>query len=67
MDRRTRLSLVWGLAGGLTFLVLVQTTRLFGDLSLGVPRVAPIAVAVFAVTGGLGWIVEGRLGENRQV
>jgi len=67
MDQRTKLSLLWGLIGGLTFLVLVQTTRLFADLSLGLPSVFPIALGVFAVTAGLGWLVEGRLGGKRQV
>ncbi|MDZ7849699.1 MAG: hypothetical protein U5K70_02400 [Halodesulfurarchaeum sp.] len=67
MDDRTKASLLWGLAGGLAFLVLVQTSRLFAALELGLPRLVPVAVAVFAATAGLGWLVEGRLARKRQV
>lgn len=67
MDARTKASLLWGLAGGLAFLVLVQTGRLFAELQLGLPRLFPVAIGVFAVTAGLGWLVEGRLGTKRQV
>lgn len=67
MDDRTKSSLLWGLAGGLTFLVLAQTTRLFAELDLGLTRLFPIAIGVFAVTAGLGYLVEGRLAQKRQV
>jgi hypothetical protein len=69
MDERVRLSLLWGAAGALTFLVLAQTTRLFGpiELGMGLPTLLPIAVAVFAVTAGLGYVVEGTMATNRQV
>ena len=67
MDARTKASLLWGLAGGLAFLVLVQTGRLVADLELGLSQSIPVAIGVFAVTAGLGWLVEGRLGPKRQV
>ncbi|MGM0371081.1 MAG: hypothetical protein ACQEQJ_01070 [Halobacteriota archaeon] len=69
MDPRTRASLLWGAAGALTFLVLAQTTRLFGpiELGMGLPKLLPVALAVFAVSAWLGYVVEGRLAQNRQV
>ena len=67
MDERRKASLLWGVAGGLAFLVLTQGARLFADLPMGLPRLVPVAVVVGVVTGGLGYIVEGRLARNRQV
>jgi hypothetical protein len=67
MDERTKASLLWGVAGGLAFLVLVQTARLLTDLSLGLPAVFPVAVLVAVVTALLGWVVEGGLAGKRQV
>lgn len=67
MDERTKASLLWGVAGGLAFLVLVQAARLLTDLSLGLPAVFPIAILVAVVTALLGWVIEGGLAGKRQV
>jgi hypothetical protein len=67
MDERLRASLLWGLAGGLAFLVLAQGARLVSEIDVGLGRLLPVAVIVFAVTAGLGYAVEGRLARNRQV
>ena len=67
MDERTKASLLWGVAGGLAFLVLVQAARLLTFLSLGLAAVVPVAVLVAVVSTLLGWIVEGAHGEKRQV
>lgn len=67
MDARTKASLLWGIAGGLTFLVLSQAARLVADLPLGLARLIPVAIVVAVVTASLGYVVERRLASKRQV
>ena len=67
MDDRVQASLLWGLAGGLAFLVLAQGARLVSEVNIGLGRQLPVAVGVFAVTAGLGYVIETRLARNRQV
>ncbi len=67
MDARTKASLLWGVAGGLTFLVLAQAARLVADLPLGLAKLMPVAIVVAVLTGSLGYVVDGRLAPKRQV
>lgn len=69
MDRRLRSSLLWGVSGALMFLVLAQGIRLFAvlELGMGLSGLLPVAGGVFVVTAGLGWLLEGRIEENRQL
>jgi hypothetical protein len=50
MDARQTDSLLWGVVGGLAFLVLVQGYELAADESVTLAVKAGVAVAVLAVT-----------------
>jgi hypothetical protein len=50
MDPRVKSSLLWGLVGGMAFLVLVQGYHLVGDRFLGLGPMTVGAVVVFVAT-----------------
>ncbi|MFB6113795.1 MAG: hypothetical protein ABEJ58_06790 [Halodesulfurarchaeum sp.] len=47
MDSRTKASLLWGLVGTLSFLVLAMAARALFSLSMSVPILLGVAVPVF--------------------
>ena len=61
MDTGRKSSLLWGLVGGLTFLVLVQTYHLVTDGFLPVPTVAVVAVAVTLASAAFAHLLRPRL------
>ena len=50
MDPAAKSSLLWGLVGGLSFLVLIQGYHLFGGDFVGFRVMGGVTIAVFAVT-----------------
>jgi len=57
----TKFSLLWGLVGGLAFLVLAQGYELLGDLGVGIgPKVA-VALVVAAGAAATTHLARGRL------
>ncbi|EMA19904.1 hypothetical protein [Haloarcula argentinensis] len=46
MDPRTKASLLWGVVGGLAFLVLIQGYELLAGVPVSIPAKAGVAVAV---------------------
>ncbi|MFD1597763.1 hypothetical protein [Halobellus rarus] len=59
---RTRSSLLWGLVGALTFLVLVQGYRLLvGQLGVNLLNAAGIALALGSVVSLVSYVAEPRL------
>ena len=59
---RTRSSLLWGLVGALTFLVLVQGHRLLvGPLGVNLLNAAGIALALGSVVSLVSYVAEPRL------
>jgi len=48
MDPRTKASLLWGVVGGLAFLVLVQGYELLAGTPVSLPAKAGVAIAVGA-------------------
>lgn len=50
MDPGVRASLLWGVVGGLAFLVLLQGYHLVGGEFVGLGVIAGVAALVFAVT-----------------
>ncbi|WP_058993910.1 hypothetical protein [Haloarcula sp. CBA1127] len=46
MDPRTKASLLWGVVGGLAFLVLIQGYELLAGTPVSIPAKAGVAVAV---------------------
>ncbi len=61
MDARTRTSLLWGLVGALTFLVLVQGYELFQSVPVGFGVKLGVAALVGLVAAGLTYAAEGWL------
>jgi hypothetical protein len=61
MTTRGKAAFLWGVTGALVFLVGHQGYLLFGGTFLGVGPVAAVAVAVFAVTAAVAYLLEGRL------
>ncbi|WP_248897751.1 hypothetical protein [Haloplanus halobius] len=65
MTPRHKSSLLWGLVGALSFLVLVQGYRLLvGPLEIGLFVVGGGAVAVGALSAGLTHLLAPRIREN---
>jgi len=50
MDPRYKSDLLWGAAGALSFLVLLQGYHLVGGAFAGIGPIAGVAAAVFCVT-----------------
>ncbi|PYZ03067.1 hypothetical protein C8039_13215 [Halogeometricum sp. wsp3] len=46
MDPRTKASLLWGVVGGLAFLVLIQGYELLAGVPVSIPAKARVAVVV---------------------
>jgi len=59
-------SLLWGVVGGLVFLVLVQGYALVVMLDIGIPMRVAIAVAVGALAAGATYAVEGWLARSER-
>ncbi|WP_435069256.1 hypothetical protein [Haloplanus sp. C73] len=65
MNARRKSSLLWGLVGGLTFLVLVQGYRLLvAPLTVSALTIGGIALLVGATAAGLTHVLEPRIHEN---
>ena len=64
MDARRKDSLLWGVVGGLAFLVLVQGYELVADESVALTVKAGVAVAVLAVTALAAHALRPRLAGN---
>ena len=60
MDARLKASLLWGLVGALSFLVLVQGYELVGELGLSFFVKLVVAVGVFGGATAVSYAVEGR-------
>ncbi|WP_225335899.1 hypothetical protein [Halomicrobium urmianum] len=61
MERRTKDSLLWGLVGALSFLVLVQGYQLLTEATVSVWAMFGVALAVGAGATGLVHVVRPRL------
>ncbi|WP_336326851.1 hypothetical protein [Halovenus sp. HT40] len=61
MDPEVKSSLLWGVVGGLAFLVLLQGYQLLADQFVSVELVAGVAVAVGAVTATVAQLLRPRL------
>jgi hypothetical protein len=66
MDARRKDSLLWGVVGGLAFLVLVQGYELVADESVALTVKAGVAVAVLAVTALAAHALRPRLAGNER-
>ncbi|MEF8887898.1 MAG: hypothetical protein V5A30_08830 [Haloarculaceae archaeon] len=66
MAVRRKDSLLWGVVGGLTFLVLVQGYELVADGSVALTVKAGVAVAVLAVTALAAHALRPRLAGNER-
>ncbi|PSP44778.1 hypothetical protein BRC68_01590 [Halobacteriales archaeon QH_6_64_20] len=62
MRPRTKASLLWGIVGTMSFLVLVQGYELVGDPGTGFGVKLGVALLVGAATTLLAYAIEGRLG-----
>ncbi|MFB6163721.1 MAG: hypothetical protein ABEJ31_01025 [Haloarculaceae archaeon] len=58
MDGRPKASLLWGLVGGLAFLVLVQGYQLVADVRVAMLPVLGVAVLVVAVGSALAYATD---------
>lgn len=61
MDPEVKSSLLWGVVGGLAFLVLLQGYQLLADQVAGVELVAGVAVVVGTVTAVVAQLLRPRL------
>ena len=62
MNRRTKSSLLWGVVGGMTFVVLAQGYLiLLGSLPIGWVGLAAIGLLIAAVVATVSYMVEPRL------
>lgn len=61
MDPRLKASLLWGLVGALSFLVLVQGYELIGELGLSFLVKLVVATGVFGGATAASYAAEGRL------
>jgi len=62
VNRRTKSSLLWGIVGGMTFVVLAQGYLiLFGSLPIGWVGLAAIGLLIAAVVATVSYTVEPRL------
>ncbi|MFB6071385.1 MAG: hypothetical protein ABEJ88_00285 [Halobacterium sp.] len=59
MDPRTKASLLWGVIGALSFLVLAQAYLLLADESVALLPALGVAVAVFAAATGAAYAFDG--------
>ncbi|WP_436934006.1 hypothetical protein [Halovenus marina] len=62
---RAKASLLWGLVGSLSFLVLVQAYHLTAGSFLGIWVMLGVAASVGVLTAGLTYLVRSRLAGNR--
>ena len=67
MTPRTKSSILWGLVGALTFLVLVQGYQLVVErLTVGVGPLAGVALGVGALAAAGAYVAEPRLRANER-
>jgi len=66
MDARRKDSLLWGVVGGFTFLVLVQGYELLAEQGVALTLKAGVAVAVLAVTALAAHALRPRLAGNER-
>lgn len=64
MRPRTKSSLLWGVIGGLSFLVLVQGYELLAAMPVTIAAKASVALAVAVGTAGLTFAAHDRLFGN---
>lgn len=57
MRPRTKASLLWGVVGGMTFLVLAQGYRLVAPFDPGYPTLFGVALVVTAAAAGAAHVV----------
>lgn len=67
MEPRTRASLLWGLVGALSFLVLGQGARLVIGLEVDLASLAGIAIGVFVAATVASHLVGRHLDRKRQL
>ena len=65
MRPRTKASLLWGLVGGMTFLVLVQGYELVGEPGIGFGAKLAVGLFVGIVTVGVTYTVDSQLGGEK--
>ena len=66
MDARRKDSLLWGVVGGLAFLVLVQGYELLADEAVALTLKAGVALGVLAVTALAAHALRPRLAGNER-
>ncbi|WP_251341259.1 hypothetical protein [Haloplanus halophilus] len=67
MNARHKSSLLWGLVGALSYLVLVQGYRLLvGPLGPGVLALGGVALLVAVASAGLTYVLEPRVRGNKR-
>ncbi|PSP61692.1 hypothetical protein BRC77_12370 [Halobacteriales archaeon QH_8_64_26] len=64
MRSRTKASLLWGLIGAMSFLVLVQAYELVGGLAVGFGTKLGVALLVAAAATSLAYAAEGYLADT---
>ncbi|WP_135821497.1 hypothetical protein [Halostella litorea] len=64
MRPRVKSSLLWGVVGALSFLVLYQGYLLVDGTSVPIPGVAAVTMAVAAGAAGLSYLGEGWLADR---
>ena len=67
MEARTRASLLWGLVGALSFLVLAQGARLVIGLEVDLASLAGVAIGVFVAATVTSHLVGRYLDRKRQL
>jgi hypothetical protein len=67
MDERTRASLLWGVVGALSFLVLAQAARLLVGLETGLPTLLAVSILVFGIGTVASHLLGRRLDRKRQL
>lgn len=66
MRPRVKAGLLWGVVGGLAFLVLIQGYALFVTLAIEIPIRVALSVAVGLVAAGATYTVEGWLARSER-
>ena len=66
MNSRTKASLLWGVIGALSFLVLAQGYELLAAPGISLLSKLAVAVVVAAVASGASYVFEGWLGRSER-
>ncbi|MFC7047097.1 hypothetical protein ACFQH6_18380 [Halobacteriaceae archaeon GCM10025711] len=67
MRPRVKSSLLWGLVGALSFLVLAQGYRLVTDRGVGLPALLVVAVVVAVAATAASYLADGWATRKRRV